>query len=75
MNFHIFVAISTFLFFILLKIIITQNKNPNQNQNNLIYVLFVPCLLYIYHFLYEKKIGQDGHGILTDPYPLSESFN
>lgn len=91
MNFHIFVAIITCIFYVFLRIyksnLQTQNdKNDKKrkSKSNLLYILFMPIVLYTTHFLYYKsnennitnvsskadslKISDD---LLSIPYPES----
>lgn len=57
-NFHVFVLASTLLYYILLRMykknVISQIKE-NGETSNLIYVLFVPVLLYTTRFLFLKS--------------------
>lgn len=92
MNFHIFVAIITCVFYVFLRIYKSnlqdqndkKNKKSNKSKSNLLYILFMPIILYITHFLYYKsneniitnvslkpdslKISED---LLSIPYPES----
>lgn len=68
MNFHIFVLCTTVVFYIVLRSYKSQISNTNTNkftftkkiendkskprQSNLIYVLFVPAILYLVKFVY-----------------------
>ena len=60
MNFHIFVAITTFAFYILLKFykysILKNNSNTNKNntknKSNFIYILFIPIVIYITRYFF-----------------------
>jgi hypothetical protein len=60
MNFHIFVAIATFAFYILLKFykhsILKNNSNTNKNntknKSNFIYILFIPVVIYITRYFF-----------------------
>ena len=57
MNFHIFVAIITFVFYVFLRIYkssITLNKK-NKTSSNLLYVLFLPTVLYLTHLIFYSK--------------------
>lgn len=92
MNFHIFVAIITCIFYIFLRIykseIISKNTdNKNKKSSNLLYVLFLPAILYLTNFMFYKQnnlIGEikvvEGGGmnninisedLLSIPYPES----
>lgn len=65
MNFHIFVAIITCIFYVFLRIyksnLQTQNDKNDKNdkkrksKSNLLYILFMPIVLYTTHFLYYKS--------------------
>jgi len=60
MNFHIFVAIITCVFYIFLRIykseIISKNTdNKNKKSSNLLYVLFLPAILYLTNFMFYKQ--------------------
>lgn len=64
MNFHIFVAIITFVFYVFLRIYkssVTLNKK-NKTSSNLLYVLFLPTVLYLSHLLFYNKYGNGGDG-------------
>jgi heme/copper-type cytochrome/quinol oxidase subunit 2 len=85
MNFHIFVAIITCVFYVFLRIYKSniQNDNKKKSKSNFLYILFIPIVLYITHFLYSKsnentinqiekpnslEISED---LLSIPYPES----
>lgn len=57
-NFHIFVLVSTLVYYILLRLykrsVLQQRKNGSETSN-LIYVLFIPCLLYLTRFIFFKS--------------------
>lgn len=58
-NFHVFVLISTIVYYILLRfykrsVLLQQKKNDTKDSSNLIYVLFVPVLLYLTRFIFLK---------------------
>jgi hypothetical protein len=55
MNFHMFVLISTVVFYILLKIYKKSINKRNKRKSNLVYVLIVPAIMYLYHFMYIQK--------------------
>lgn len=57
MNFHIFVLLTTVVFYILMKIYkkSLHRINRTKRSSNLIYVLFVPLIMYLYHFMYVQK--------------------
>lgn len=82
MNFHLFVLLSTFAFYIILKlykssVLYTKNKK----RSNFIYVLFTPVLLYLTHYLYiynplptniiQQHVVSDK--LLNSAYPISSS--
>lgn len=62
MNFHIFVAIITCVFYIFLRmyksnILSDENKKDKnkKSKSNFLYILFIPIVLYMTHFLYYKS--------------------
>lgn len=81
MNFHVFVFIATIVFYIIMKMYkktIEKQTNKTKKSSNLMYILFVPFLLYLTHFmfltphkdqLYHQKNYSDD--LLTEPYPVS----
>jgi uncharacterized membrane protein len=82
MNFHIFVAIITFVFYIFLRIYKSSVQNKkNKTSSNLLYVLFLPVILYLTHFLFynkniniEEKVNVKSNiseDLLSIPYPES----
>lgn len=83
MNIHMYIAITTILFyFILLQF---KKDIKNGSRKNLIYVLFVPLILYSYYFLYSEKyteielplhkaITEQSSDLLTGAYPLSSEL-
>jgi hypothetical protein len=84
MNFHIFVFISTIVFYIVMKmykISIIKNQKKKKNNSNLIYILFVPALLYLTHFIFLNpnnninllKTRSISDELLTEPYPASNN--
>jgi hypothetical protein len=84
MNFHVFVFISTIVFYILMKmykISIIKNQKKKKNNSNLIYILFVPALLYLTHFIFLNpnnninllKTRSFSDELLTEPYPASNN--
>jgi hypothetical protein len=84
MNHHIFIAISTFLFYIILKQYSNKKRIKKQNKkpSNLIYVVFLPCTLYLFKYIYcnNNFVGnintpQPSDSILSNPYPESLSTN
>lgn len=62
-NFHVFVLISTILYYIILRsykgsIISNERETKStKTKSNFIYILFLPILLYIfyYFFIYKKE--------------------
>jgi ABC-type uncharacterized transport system YnjBCD permease subunit len=56
MNFHTFVLIATVSVYILLLIYKRKfSTDKKSKRSNLIYVLIVPCILYLYNFIYGKE--------------------
>lgn len=59
MNFHIFVLISTCVFYVILRFyksdIQNEKRKTVKSKSNFIYVLFVPVMLYILNFMYKIK--------------------
>lgn len=58
MNFHIFVVISTIIFYILLRFYkyrIQKKQKGSNSKSNLVYVLFLPLILYLVQFMYINK--------------------
>lgn len=82
MNHHIFIAIATFVFYLMLK---QYNKKKyirkqSKTRSNLIYVVFLPCTLYLFKYLFcnntnDNSIVQhaESDSILSKPYPESLS--
>jgi hypothetical protein len=95
-EYHIFVIVSTFIYFIILKNFKSDIESNikkrhlksyyhKKKSSNLIYVLFLPALLYAggYILIYNYKNGitmkkggdlTSTEGILTAPYPDSVSM-
>lgn len=84
MNFHVFVFISTIVFYIVMKIYkasIIKSQRKKKNNSNLIYILFVPALLYLTHFIFLNpnnninllKSRSFSDDLLTEPYPASNN--
>lgn len=82
MNFHIFVLVATISFYILLRIY--RKSLPIQKtksrKSSLIYVLFVPAILYLYNFMYTSGNPQNINVIQQDTISdaskiLSDSIN
>ncbi len=63
------------------KISIIKNQKKKKNNSNLIYILFVPGLLYLTHFIFINsnnkinllKTGSFSDELLTEPYPASNN--
>lgn len=88
-NFHVFVLVSTIIYYMLLrkyKSNITSNSTVSKTNSNFIYVLYVPVLLYTsyYFFIYQKDtsimntMARGNSSIISDnlmssPYPESIS--
>lgn len=85
MNFHVFVFISTIVFYIVMKMykiaLIKSQRKKKNNNSNLIYILFVPALLYLTHFIFLNpnnninllKSRSFSDELLTEPYPVSNN--
>ncbi len=82
MNFNVFVFISTIVFYIVMKMYktsIIKNQKKKKNNSNLIYILFVPGLLYLTHFIFFNpnkillKTRSFSDELLTEPYPASNN--
>ena len=84
MNFHVFVFISTIVFYIMMKmykISIIKNQKKKKKNSNLIYILFAPALLYLTHFIFLNpnnninllKTRSFSDDLLTEPYPASNN--
>jgi hypothetical protein len=83
MNIHLYVAITTIVFyFILLQFKKDVIKGSNKN---LIYVIFIPIIFYIYYFIYNeefteislpdhKSITEQSSDLLSAAYPLSSDL-
>lgn len=84
MNIHLYVAITTILFYFVL---LQFKKDINNGSNkNLIYVVFIPIIFYTYYFLYNtdlteivtlpdhKSISEQSSELLTAAYPLSSDL-
>ena len=87
MEFHIFVIITTIIFYFVLKLFkksIINEENNTKKQSQFIYILFVPIIMYTYKYLNEsnksyiadnvKEIGQNvssSSDLLSKPYPES----
>ena len=84
MNIHIYTTIATSLFYLILL----QFKKDIQggSNKNLIYVLFVPFVIYAYYYLfynnelspevsiYSSSILDKSSDLLTSAYPLSSDL-
>lgn len=83
MNHHIFIAVATFLFYIILKQYNNKKRfKKNKKSSNLIYVFFLPCTLYLFKYIYcnnnfvsNINITKQSDSILSNPYPESLSTN
>lgn len=58
-NFHVFVIVSTLLFVIILrnyknKNNVSNNQHKKKSSSNLIYILFIPLILYLSHYLFAS---------------------
>lgn len=58
-NYHLFVLVSTLIYYIVLRFykrnVLLQAKRKDNTSSNLIYITFVPILLYITRFLFLKS--------------------
>lgn len=83
MNFHIFVLISSILFYIFLrsykyniltsKSSLKKSKNRrNKKSSNLIYALFLPIVLYIFYYIFIYKPNYTTH---SSPNYISSSHD
>lgn len=76
---------STIVFYIVMKMykesIIKSQRKKKKNNSNLIYILFIPALLYLTNFIFlnpnnninllkSKSFSDD---LLTEPYPVSNN--
>lgn len=62
MNYHIFVIICTLIYYFVLQSFKRQNKEDNDNEksnSNLIYLLFVPLVLYLSKWLFMDSNIKD----------------
>jgi hypothetical protein len=66
MNFHLFVFMATIIFYIIFKMHKTQvQNNKSQNKSFLIYVLFIPALLYFTQYYIFKPMNVNTMNINT----------
>lgn len=63
MNFHIFVLISTIIFYVVLRMYKRNVKEQNVGKSNLLYVLFLPFIMYLYHFMYRNSTTNNESGL------------
>lgn len=63
MNFHTFVLISTIIFYIVLRMYKRNVKEQNVGKSNLLYVLFLPFIMYLYHFMYGNSSTNNESGL------------
>jgi len=54
-NIHIFVFVASIIFYVLLYNLISYEKNRKQKKLNLIYILFIPTILYICYYYYAEN--------------------
>jgi hypothetical protein len=54
-NIHIFVFISTIIFYFLLYNLMSDEKNRQQKKLNIIYILFIPIILYFCYYYYTEN--------------------
>ena len=53
-NIHIFVFIATIIFYFLLYNLMSYEKNRQQKKLNIIYILFIPIILYFCYYYYAE---------------------
>ena len=53
MNFHIYVLIATIIFYVIFSFYKYQVQNESKKRSILIYVLLIPCLLYLTKFIFN----------------------
>lgn len=83
-NFHLFVFISTIIYYFVLKLYKNSIESSENSKNKrLIFVLFIPIILYITFYIYYKEQSihiepsiSSHSKILSNTYPasLSTSF-
>lgn len=80
MNFHVFVLLSTLLYYLLLrsyKNSVIADKSKIRKKSNLIYLLFLPILMYIFYYLFLKREQKSiniteqmsSEDLMSRPYP------
>jgi len=70
-NIHVFVVISTICFYILLiNLISSRNQTRKPQKINIIYLLFIPTILYICYYFYNDNLSPNSH-LLTHVSPNS----
>ena len=68
-NIHVFVVISTICFYILLiNLISSRNQTRKPQKINIIYLLFIPTILYICYYFYNDNLSPNSH-LLTHVSP------
>jgi len=55
MNFHIYVLIATIIFYVIFSFYKYQVQNESKKRSILIYVLLIPCLLYLTKFIFNIR--------------------
>lgn len=83
MNIHLYVAITTIIFyFVLLQF---KKDVKKGSKKNFIYIVFIPIIFYIYYFLYSEEfteiilpnhnsITEQSNDLLSAAYPLSSDL-
>jgi len=54
-NIHIFVFIATIIFYFLLYNLMAYEKNRQRQRLNIIYILFIPIILYTCYYYYAEN--------------------
>ena len=75
MNFHIFVLISTIIFYVVLRMYKRNVKEQNVGKSNLLYVLFLPFIMYLYHFMYGVPKSTTVLPEMNDLQKISNNIN
>jgi hypothetical protein len=75
MNFHTFVLISTIIFYIVLRMYKQNIKEEKVSKSNLLYVLFLPFIMYLYHFMYGVPKSTTVLPEMNDLQKISNNIN
>lgn len=54
-NIHIFVFVATIIFYFLLYNLMSYEKNRQPKKLNIIYILFIPIILYFCYYYYSEN--------------------